>query len=95
MAIHVALPFNLVFHADGVSTTLVTNTTTSPYLWGNSTSYNLAASIAALIPTGTSGVTSGDGTVVSAVVGLLGQVTFTWNSPPAAGDYILGGYMIF
>ena len=95
MAIRVSLPFNINFHVDGVSKTLVTNTTTSPYLWGNSTSYNLAASVAALVPTSSSGVTSSDGTAVSAVVGLLGAVTFTWDTPPAAGDWVVGGFMVF
>jgi hypothetical protein len=89
------LPFNIYVHVDGTSTTFATNTTTGPFLWGNSTSYNLAATIGSLVPTSANSVTSSDGTVVSNVtVGLLGAITFTWASAPTT-DCILSGNIVF
>jgi hypothetical protein len=95
MANHVELPFQIYVHTDGTTSTIVTNTSTSPYLWGNSTSYNLVASLAGLTPMGVNGVTSSDGTVCSGSVGLLGAITYTWVSPPIAGDFIITGNVEF
>ena len=95
MANKAQLPLNLYVHVDGTSTTLTVNTITSPFLWGNSSSYNLAASIAGLSPSGTNTLSSSDGTGISATIGLLGNITFTWESAPMAGEVIIGGNIVF
>jgi|GEM_PF-5541390 len=95
MANKVELFFALNVQCDGVSNTLLTNTNTTPFQWGNVSSANLSPTLSALIPSGINSLSSSDGQAVTAVVGALGAITFTWPNAPAAGLVTITGYITF
>jgi hypothetical protein len=94
--------FSIGFLCDGTNASVSVNFNTGPFLLaavaaseGYSAELSSLFNLSVLAPSAISNLSSSDHTSVSASLGLLGAVTFTWASAPAAGIVILTGILQF
>jgi len=94
--------FSIGFVGDGTSVSKTVNFNTAPFVLGGAggagTALQLSPNFAlsTLVPTSLDSLTSSDGQAVTASIGALGAVTFTWpNAVPAGDSVLVQGYLEF
>lgn len=100
MTIKLTVDFVIKLFADGSSTSIAANMISDPFSYVPSGALgmgalNTFAMSAARLPTSVQGLVSSDNQQVTAVIGLLGAITFTWPAPPAAGVVTVTGILVF
>lgn len=97
MAIKTICSFSLQMFGDATTTSITVVIATAPFqLTGASgTTFQPTFNLATLTPTGTDNVTASNGIAVTAALGLLGEITFTFATPPNSNHFTVTGFFEF
>lgn len=98
MSILSRLHFAINFWGDGSSTSATVLLATAPFGLSSPSGDPLQPgfSLSTLSPTAVDNLTSSDGHSISASFGVLGDITFTWSTAPAANQSVtVAGYFHF
>lgn len=96
MANRALIDFGIVVNADGTNTSFTASLAGSPFGFNPPGATGiLTSAVPSLTPTGVTNLSTDAGVGISGSVGLLGVITFTFASAPAAGRYNIYGTLIF